>query len=99
MGVTLEEQINSIVENRISILMPRIIEKVKEEVRQEFDIKRQQTLFNQKETAELCNVSVSTFQKWRAMGLQSEASPTGKVLFDINKVNQWREENDNRKIR
>lgn len=95
MDTTLEDHINLIVENRISSLMPGIIEKVKEEV----STKRQQTLFNQKQIAPLCGVSVTTFVTWRKMGLQSEPSPTGKLLFDIDKVNKWREENDKRKIK
>lgn len=45
------------------------------------------------EMAKRQGVSVETFRKWRKAGLQAEPNPTGKLLFDLNKVNNWRKDN------
>ena len=92
--MTIEQQIDKLVEDKINKLLPQIIKTVKQEL-----IFKQvnQTLFTQKEMAERQHVSVSTFKKWRKMGLQSASSPSGKLLFDLNEVNKWRTENDLRK--
>ena len=65
----------------------------RQEIESELEAKNQQTLFNQTEMAKRQGVSVETFRKWRKAGLQAEPNPTGKLLFDLNKVNKWRKDN------
>ena len=87
--MTIEEQINQLVDQRISELIPEITQQLREEL-----VFKQvnQTLFNQEEMAKKQHVSVTTFRTWRKMGLESEPSPSGILQFDINKVNKWREQ-------
>lgn len=97
---TFEELIDERVSEKVNELIPAITESIRTKLSQEKEFKEiNQTLFTQKEMAKKQNVSVTTFRKWREMGLQSAASPTGKLLFDLNTVNKWREENDPRKVK
>jgi len=97
---TLEKLIDERISEKVNELLPDITDSVRETLKHEKEFREvNQTLFNQKEMAEKQKVSVTTFKKWRKMGLVSEASPTGKLLFDLNIVNKWREENDTRKVR
>ncbi|EJT8453029.1 hypothetical protein CKA04_13445 [Listeria monocytogenes] len=95
---TIEEALKSLFNQWLAEAMPEIEERLRREVVLDVGVKAQQTLFNQTEMAKRQNVSVTTFKKWRVAGLQSEPSPTGKLLFDLQKVNRWKEENGVNKI-
>lgn len=94
---TIEEAIEPLFNQWLEKALPIIKIKLLAEITENTKIKNQQTLFNQQEMAERQHISVTTFRKWREMGLQAEPSPTGKLLFDINKVNEWRKKNNCRK--
>lgn len=97
---TFEELIDERVGEKVNELIPAITESIRTKLSQEKEFKEiNQILFTQKEMAKKQGVSVTTFVKWRKMGLQSESSPTGKLLFDLNNVNKWRKENDPRKAK
>lgn len=98
MTATIEEALKPLFNQWLEEVLPEIEERIRAEVSMDVGVKTQQTLFNQKEMAKRQNVSVSTFSKWRKMGLQAEPTPTGKLLFDLNKVNSWRDSNNIRKI-
>ncbi|EAD9138938.1 hypothetical protein QLI93_001566 [Listeria monocytogenes] len=92
--IAIEDALKLLFNRWLDEMMPDIKEEVSKEVLGEVSLKSQQILFNQQEMAKRQNVSVTTFKKWRVMGLQAEPSPTGKLLFDLNKVNEWRQENN-----
>ncbi|TYU82207.1 hypothetical protein FZX01_16075 [Listeria monocytogenes] len=92
--IAIEDALKLLFNRWLEEMMPDIKEEVSKEVLGEVSLKSQQILFNQQEMAKRQNVSVTTFKKWRVMGLQAEPSPTGKLLFDLNKVNEWRQENN-----
>ncbi|KAJ72477.1 hypothetical protein M222_2247 [Enterococcus faecalis AZ19] len=94
---TIEEALKPLFNQWLAEVMPEIKEEVRQELQQDMEAKAQQTLFNQTEIAKRQGVSVETFRKWRVMGLQAEPNPTGKLLFDLNKVNQWRKDNTAKK--
>lgn len=94
---TIEEAIEPLFNQWLEKALPIIKVKLLAEITESTKINNQQTLFNQQEMAERQHISVTTFRKWREMGLQAEPSPTGKLLFDINKVNEWRKKNNCRK--
>lgn len=92
--IAIEDALKLLFNRWLDEMMPDIKEEVSKEVLGEVSLKSQQILFNQQEMAKRQNVSVTTFKKWRVMGLRAEPSPTGKLLFDLNKVNEWRQENN-----
>lgn len=97
--ITIEQALKPVFNQWLEELLPSIKKELCAEILSDLELSGQQSLFNQQEMAKKQNVSVTTFKKWREMGLQAEPSPTGKLLFDINLVNQWRKENDCRKER
>lgn len=94
----IEEALKPLFNQWLEEVIPEIKEDLLQELQLDITSKAQQTLFNQTEMARRQNVSVATFKKWRVAGLQSEPSPTGKLLFDLQKVNRWKEENGINKI-
>lgn len=87
--MTIEEQIQTIVDQRLEQKIPELEQRLE----QKYVFKQvNQTLFNQTEMAKKQHISVTTFRKWRKMGLECEPSPSGILQFDINKVNKWREQ-------
>lgn len=89
MSTTIEELVKPLFDQWLEEKLPEI----RTEIRNDLGAKAQQTSFNQTEMAKKQNVSVTTFVKWRKKGLKPEPNPTGKLLFDLNKVNEWREAN------
>lgn len=95
--LTIEEALKPFFDQWLKESLPIITKKLRDEFLLDIESSNHQPLFNQQEMAKQQNVSVTTFKKWREMGLQAEPSPTGKVLFDLYKVNKWREENNKSK--
>ncbi|MDA9472678.1 hypothetical protein [Enterococcus sp. 5H] len=93
-----EEALKPLFNQWLEEAIPKLEERIRIQVMQELGAKSQQSLFNQKEMAKRQNVSVTTFRKWRVMGLKAEPTPTGGLMFDLNTVNQWKEENGINKI-
>uniref|UniRef100_UPI00359C85BB hypothetical protein n=1 Tax=Enterococcus faecalis TaxID=1351 RepID=UPI00359C85BB len=89
----IEEVLKPLFNQWLEEAMPKIEARLRREVVLDVGVKAQQTLFNQTEMAKRQGVSVETFRKWRKAGLQAEPNPTGKLLFDLNKVNKWRKDN------
>lgn len=98
MQPTFEEALKPLFERWLEEKMPDIRQELRTALIEDADFKSQQTLFNQQEMATRQNVSVTTFREWRKAGLESEPNPTGKLLFDLNKVNAWRENNPRSKV-
>lgn len=99
-----EELVSAEVQKSLSILLPAVKQKLREEIKQELQQELvfkevNQVEFNQTELAKKLGVSVSTIRNWRKAGLEAEPNPSGLPLFNIHKVRKWREENDKRKIR
>lgn len=46
-------------------------------------------LLNRKQLAEHYSVSYSTIQKWKLRGLPCIALSTGRVMYDLDKVEAW----------
>lgn len=98
--MTFEKLLADEVAVQIKLLLPSIKQEIKEELEQDRIFKEvNQTQFNQKECAKRMGVSVTTFREWRKLGLQSEPMVGGELRFDINKVKQWKKENDKRKVK
>lgn len=98
--MTFEELVAKEVQIQIQLIIPDLKNEIRKELQQDKLFKEvNQTLFNQRETAKKMGVCVTTFQKWRKQGLQSEPMVNGELRFDINKVKKWKQENDKRKIK
>lgn len=97
MPITIEQALKPVFNQWLEELLPSIKEELRIEILSDIELNGQQSLFNQQEMAKKQNVSVTTFKKWREMGLQAEPTPTGKLLFDLNKVDKWKEINNCRK--
>lgn len=93
MPTTIEEALKPLFNQWLKEAMPNIKREVRKEVAEDVKVSSQQTLFNQKDMAKRQNVSVTTFREWRKLGLEAEPNPTGKLLFDLETVNEWRKIN------
>ena len=93
MTAAIDEALKPLFNQWLAEVMPDIKQEVRKEVIEDVGAKSQQTLFNQQEMAKRQNVSVTTFREWRKLGLEAEPNPTGKLLFDLNTVNEWRKKN------
>lgn len=91
---TIEEALKPLFIQWLEEIKPELKEEVRQELQLDIEAKAQQTLFNQTQLARNQNVSVETIRKWRKKGLPSEPSVTGSLQFDLNKVNQWKKENN-----
>ena len=93
----LQQAIKELVQEEVNQQTKDLKEIISRELSSEKEVAKK--LVTQTEAARLCKVSVPTFKKYREMGLESEPSPTGKLLFDMEKVESWKAANDKRKIR
>ena len=84
--MTIEQQIDQHVEERLNELLPQITEKL----RQELIFKQtNQVKFNKTQLAEYLGKSPMTVYRYMQKGMPYRYSPTGSLEFDIREVEKW----------
>lgn len=97
--MTFDELVEQEVARQLALLIPVMEQRITEKLEKKFHTKVNDKPVTQKEAAAIVGVSETTFRKYRKMGLESEPSPTGKLLFNVDKIRAWQAKNDSRKTK
>ena len=84
--MTIEQQIDARVEERLNELLPQITETL----RQELIFKQtNQVKFNKTQLADYLGKSTTTISRYMKKGMPYRYTPTGSLEFDIREVEKW----------